>query len=628
MANFVLSSININDYKPCARRTSSSFLVRSTNVACTFVLFSHICGVHALWAQSFDGIAAPNAILENRLADDVELDPDADDTFAPVPASRDGSHVGFVWSFAGDGFTDVRYSYFDTEAFDGGESSLGEIFTVNEILDFAFETASPDITAFKDGDYFIGWADDREIEGVFDLNARIISPSGEQFISDEIAVNGPKRFQETVVEDPTAATFNDTASVVWTDDRDSLRDVYMRRFFNSGDAADSNDYRINPGFDETNSQQADVAHGTEGTVGVVWADDRVLFRDADGNEAPRFDVYVRVLSAGFRGPQAGEDPATDIPDTIPEYQLTAERTYGDDAVSPRIAAGPDETFLVVWHEVAADGGDIYLSYLGSNGDLFDDRVRVDMAVDIPAQSTNPDAVLLSNDFFIITWQDDAHAGSLLARIWDPFAGIFVSGEYRVETPIEGSGGVPVYPRLAAGRAGDVVTTWDVGDVGSASALFTLHRFYLEGDLNNDGVIAGADLLYYNFHWSPETTVTSPADLNADGVVSRLDLIRQYELVQGSRAGVFLKRRIGKAPTEPPEWLKTRPRRAADPRRAKAVRSAGAHAGKQDARPRRAPGKHGIQRSPGGRVPMRGILRRTWNKGILMDVQGSEALADG
>ncbi len=538
------TSINVDDYRVSLARMSRFSQIWITTVISIFVFGGQLVNTIETMAQ------APEAIVEDRFDSDVDLDQsDAEDTYTPNVASLNGEFIGFIWIFGGDGFADVHYTFLNVAAFDNGEESLGGIFTVNEIPELdtgellAFETRTPDIGPFDSQDFFIAWADNRDGESVFDINATIMAPSGEEFRTNDFAVNGPVRFEDTLALEPDAAVTEDWAAVVWTDNRDedaaqgiSFRDVYFRRFRNDGQAQDANDVRINTPLNDVDSEQPSIAIGDSGTMGVVWSDNRMLLQFPDGSSESQSNVYLRILPYDLIVPVL-DDPSAEIaqlPSDIAEYEVTPDRSLLVHARAPRIAVGPQGTFLIVWHEEVDDGGDIYMSYINESGGFIDDQVRVDMALTEAARSVNPDAVLLTNGFYIITWEDDAFGGSIMARVWDPYSGQFLTGEFRIERPVDTPVAVPQTPRLAAGRAGDYITAWHAGDTGSRIARFTLQRFYQEGDLNNDGVLAGLDLLYFASAWTPASLTDTPlqrmADLNNDGYVNPQDLLRENALL--------------------------------------------------------------------------------------------------
>lgn len=629
--------MNVKDYTSIFRRTSRTSWLYLTTVF--------------LAAVPEDAAAqTPDAILEGRFETDVVLDETTLETFGPVAATHDGSQVGWVWSLADGGAVDLRFTLFDVDAFERDAPSLSDIVTINQEIPLqdgilAYVAQDPSIAPFANGNYLAVWADNRIDENFFDAHATLVSPWGERLLENDIEVNGPSRTDETTVETPSAAALDTLAAIAWIDDRHFLKDVYLRRFRDDGAALDANDIRINVVHQETDAQTPSVAYAGLGSAAAIWTDDRVLVEDpSDASLHPRFDLFARVIPVGsvFDPPVEGQLESV-VPSSIPEIPITWDREDYHHALSPRIAAGPGETFVAVWYEETGDGGDIFLSYFTAAGEFYDTRLRVDQALDDEARSLNPDIARLANDFLVVTWEDSAHGGSLFGRVWDPYTGEFVSGEYRIDAPLEDSAANTTShdPRVTGGRAGDILTGWSSHRAGGRRALFTLDRFFLEGDLNNDGSIAGNDLLHYAFAWSPIEPVVSRADLNGDGYVNRLDLRRQHELVvvrggvapqKGDWQEAFARRkaafksadrpipRATMAAPLPSKKIRIRLPREDSATTNKAIRRHGIDRKAEDSRSLRtakARTTHRMKTVP--RVQTE-YVRRIWNNGRLIDVQ--------
>ena len=169
--------------------------------------------------------------------------------------------------------------------------------------------------------------------------------------------------------------------VVYYSNRDGTNAVYVRRFNQEG--APAGDERLSP--PNLDSYAADCAFGPDGTLWTVWC----------GRQSGFYDIYVQSR-------RPGSDPAT--------QQLSFS---DDDAMSPKLAVGPDGTVTATYYKWAFLWGysrdrNIFARTWQPSRRAWSEEVEVSPHFPEVEDHTDPDAVVDRQGKSWIVWSYDYH----------------------------------------------------------------------------------------------------------------------------------------------------------------------------------------------------------------------------
>lgn len=133
--------------------------------------------------------------------------------------------------------------------------------------------------------------------------------------------------------------------VVWADRRNGDWDIYAQRFdISTGHRLWASDVRVNSDTSVNDQEEPDVAVGPDGSVYVVWADDR------DGV----VNIYAQKLSAdGSR--------------LWPQDVRVNATTAADERSLPTMAVDSGNIVYIAWESRLGSQHDIFIQSLGANG---------------------------------------------------------------------------------------------------------------------------------------------------------------------------------------------------------------------------------------------------------------------
>jgi hypothetical protein len=440
-------------------------------------------------------------------SEDMILDgaPEDVDSFAPAVAMNGLDQAGLVWSDNQAGEIDTLLGIFDRNL-----DAVSDIVIVNELFQET-TTRSPRVSPGSDEAFTMVWSDNRSVEQLFDVFLTRIDNEEDKLFTD-VRVN--EAYNNTNVETPDVASIGDgLICICWVDNRQSLRDVYARRFQENGSAVDARDYIVNPAYDETNATHPRVSGDAEGTAVIVWSDDRLLITGPPTDT--RSDIFARVLPVSGITDNEGEWPGLER-----EIRVSNDDRGTDDALDPDIAGNGHGLYVVAWRNQTSDGRDrhIYAAVITSSGDRLTGEFQVDLAPS-PASTADPAVTFLGYDLFLISWRDEREDGLVVGQIYDAAVDWFVSDEF-VITDLVGPVAQPT-----AGSFSDraFVTAWVNGQTGAQDVLGNVFFWDLLGDLNVDVAVSVPDLYNFASYWQPETVGSTAADLDADGFVDAKDV---------------------------------------------------------------------------------------------------------
>lgn len=452
--------------------------------------------------------ASAEEVLVFRDSEDVVLDgaENGVDSYAPSVATNASDLAGLVWSDTQAGVVDTLMVLYGPTL-----ESQSDVVYVNDLFDDT-TTRNPRISAGDDQAFSIVWSDNRSQADLYDVYFARINTNMEKLFDEDVRVNEP--FNDTNVETPDAASIGDgIVCICWTDNRQTVRDVYARRFHEDGKAIDARDFIVNPLFEGTNSVQPRVSGDREGTAVIVWSDDRLYIPGPP--EDARSDIFFRLLPRTAIPNDKGEWPGLDE-----DIQVSDADDGTDDAITPAVAGNEHGLYVVAWCNQSSDSRDkhIYAAVITSSGERLTSEFQVDLAPS-PGTASDPAVTFLGYDLFLISWYDGREDGVVVGRIYDAVIDRFISIEFVIGDLV----GPTVEPSVAVFSDRMFMTAWANQEGEDWDVLGNIHFWDILGDLNVDTQVSALDLFRFAGNWQPKTEVTTAADFDVDGFVDANDV---------------------------------------------------------------------------------------------------------
>lgn len=323
--------------------------------------------------------------------------------FAPDIACAGGS-IYVVWEDERDGDLRYRNIYVNVSS-DGGRTWLEEELQLDGDLEGEAMSLGPRVVAAGDAAY-VAWFDNRD--GAYDIYVQATADGGATWLAEPTRVDTDTAGEAYSAWPRLAANADGRVVVAWEDSRAGGSDIYVNVSTDGGATFGEEDTRLDGGDDEgaTNSFLPSLAMSGYHAY-VVWHDERNGERDVflsastdggtswadeptrvDSDAAGQSDAINPVVAAvGDRVHVAWQDDRSGGYDIYHRYSRDGGATWADDEVRMDTDAGGEsqsfapvllaegETVLVGWEDRRADGqevgfNDLYYNYSEDAGATF------------------------------------------------------------------------------------------------------------------------------------------------------------------------------------------------------------------------------------------------------------------
>ena len=240
----------------------------------------------------------------------------------------------------------------------------------------------PDLDVDADGDFYVVWADDADMNGKWQVKGRSYHSNGTPRI-DPMTINAVSDGQQ---KDPAVAATEDGFVVVWEDDTDNnnVYQVKARGFDVVGNETISQ-FTVN--VDAAGQQwNADIEAAANGDFVVTWAD------DTDNND------FYQVKARGFDG--NGDERIA---------QFTVNSDDKGQQTDPAIGMNGDGDFFVVWSNDPEDDGLLQVWGRGFYSDGVERRADFNCNDYNDGQQRDAEVALDSGGNFVVVWEDDLNS---------------------------------------------------------------------------------------------------------------------------------------------------------------------------------------------------------------------------
>lgn len=299
--------------------------------------------------------------------------------------------------------------------------------------------SDPDVSADNNGNIFIVWEDQRNIN--FDIYSQNLSEIGDQEWAVDFRVNSPSGFKDQWAP-ILAMDASGDAIIAWLDNRyigdNSPRgDIFGQKINKNGDLLWMNEVKINSNEGSLASGIPSLAVDNNGNMVIVWVDygsgTGDLFAqklDENGNKLWTKDIRVNMdFGSGTQ-----DSPAVSM--DVDGNAIVVWRYWGDnkrdiyaqkldlngaklwpvdvlvnhdsgiaDAWSPAIAIDNSGNSTIVWEDQRIDDGDILAQKIDKDGNInWGTDIRVDSDNGTAGQ-TDPEITIDSMGNIIIVWRD-------------------------------------------------------------------------------------------------------------------------------------------------------------------------------------------------------------------------------
>lgn len=254
----------------------------------------------------------------------------------------------------------------------------------NVNVDSDGQQLSPDIAMAPNGDFVVVWADDRDGNGFYQIRGRGFFADGSERFSDRVINNVAAGDQL----DPKIAMADDGSFVVvWTDDQDSdkIYEISARRF-NANGTPRFPQFVVNPETAGIQSQPS-VDMNAAGDFIVAWRD------DADMN------FYSQILASGFDANGTSRFTGRTL------NQIATASQY-----RPQIAIRDDGSFVAAWID---QGQQVMARVFETDGTPnFDDLIVNQNRFQL---HDRPAVTVADDGSFLVAWQELDAAGNWRMR---------------------------------------------------------------------------------------------------------------------------------------------------------------------------------------------------------------------
>ncbi len=424
------------------------------NKLLTILLLSAMLAV-ALYGQQESVLTSGDEFRVNSWTDSTQR--------APVIARDGAGNYIVVWVSTAQQDDGSEGDIF-FQQFDANNEALGTETLVNLRTDGDQKRAA---VAMNDaGDFVIVWASFTSVDSLFDIYARVYQNG--QPLGDDILVNDVVAHSQS---NPAVAMDNTGNFVVcwdsWSQDG-SDRGVYARRFDSAGIKLGS-EFRVNTTVTYSQARPA-IEYTPDGEFVVVWES----WNQDDSNPSgygvfgQRFDNDGNPVGSEFQ-----------VNTYVENYQWFAD-----------LATFSDGGFVVVWCSWEQDGwdGGIYFQRFDASGNRLGEESRVHVT-DVRYQWL-PKVAAFPDDRFVVvwsSWQQDGSRDGVFARLFDE------DGEaISFETPVnEYNDDFQWEPAVRAIDANTFLTVW--ASWGQENNDYEIFAREIEA-LSGEGILASSAVM--------------------------------------------------------------------------------------------------------------------------------------
>ncbi|MFC1855996.1 S8 family serine peptidase [Thermodesulfobacteriota bacterium] len=249
------------------------------------------------------------------------------------------------------------------------------------------------------GNFVVTWANDTNLNGVYDIKARRYYANGNPNSAD-FTVNSVSTGQQ--ISPAVAMNSGDSFVITWSDDKDGngIYQVFARGFVFAGANPPTelfHDTAVNTSATGQQKKPA-IAMAPNGNFVVTW--------ENDTNNNGLFNILARGLNLS-------------LSTVIPDFTVNSDPI--GQQVDPDIAMAPNGNFVVTWENDNNNNGlhDILAGSFNASGtqNIPDFRVNYDFS----GHQNNPAVSMDPIGNFVVTWGNDTNANgvfNILARGFD------------------------------------------------------------------------------------------------------------------------------------------------------------------------------------------------------------------
>ncbi|MCF8378444.1 MAG: T9SS type A sorting domain-containing protein [Bacteroidales bacterium] len=384
----------------------------------------------------------------------------------------------FVIAWAG--YNDYNYDVYAQRYFSEGIPQ-GSNFKVNDD-NGTEDQVHPSIRIDAEGHFTIVWADERS--GEYDIYGQNYqndgTPSGSNFLINDDTESAPQYWPDV------AGRADGNWVVTWIDQRImDKRDVFAQRYASDGTPIGVN-FKVNSDPGDNSQLRPDVAIDQEGDFIIAWGDNRnanwdVYWQLYDSNGNPIGDnVMLADNPTGTyqRNPSVSYDAEGDFKicweDNRDDYNDVYARRFAWDGTAlgdaflvnddnsgeyqyqSQIFVQDNGDFMITWDDFRFGyNGDVFCQQYLSDGTAVEDNRIVNG--DVGSENQFNPSIALSNEYFILTWEDyrDGTTEIYSQRFFHD--GTFLGENFKVNEDMEY--GYALSPAAAATPNGSFVISW-------------------------------------------------------------------------------------------------------------------------------------------------------------------------
>lgn len=378
------------------------------------------------------------------MVDDIPLDAGEVGAFAPDIACA-GSTIYVVWEDERDGDLRYRNIYVNVSS-DGGRTWLAEELRIDGDVEGEAMSLGPRVIATADAAY-VAWFDNRH--GAYDIYVQATVDAGATWLAEPTRVDTDDAGEAYSAWPRLAANTDGRVVVAWEDSRAGGTDIYANVSTDRGASFAEEDTRLDGGDDEgaTNSFLPSLAMSGDHAY-VVWHDERNGERDVflsassdggaswaaepsrvDSDAAGQSDAINPVVAAvEDRVHVAWQDDRSGGYDVYHRFSLDGGAAWAGDEVRMDTDVGGEsqsfapvllveaDTVLVGWEDRRADAdevgfNDLYYNYSTDGGGIWNpEDLRINSNAPGSAYAVDL-ALALSGGDIVAIWADGRNGSS-------------------------------------------------------------------------------------------------------------------------------------------------------------------------------------------------------------------------